>query len=115
VSDELAAIVDRAFTDAGAIYDCDGPKTAILAAMSESRAIYARQDNCLIAIEHGRPLPIAALLALPPWRAVTMARIAAKAGVGLERGTLGQIEAEARAVLGSGKLGNWWERPETEV
>lgn len=73
-------------------------------------AIRDNQDDCLIAIENGRPVPVKALLALPPWRAVLMARVAAKAGVALERGTLEQIVAEAVAVTGSGQLGSWWER-----
>lgn len=72
--------------------------------------IYAAQDNCLIAIEDSRPLPVASLLSLPPWRAAMLARIAAKCAVPLERGSAGQIEAEAREVGGGGVLGNWWER-----
>ena len=74
--------------------------------------ICAHQDDCLIAIEDGHPLPTRALLALPPWRAVLMARVAEKSGVGLEQGTLEQLIEEARIVTGSGRLGNWWERKE---
>lgn len=74
------------------------------------KALYAAQDDCLIAVEDGRPVPAAALQSLPPWRAVMCARLAAKAGVPLERGTVAQIESEARAVGGDGVLGDWWER-----
>lgn len=85
--------------------------------MSESATprsdIYAAQDDCLIAITDGRPLPADALSALPPWRAVLCARVAAKAGVGLERGTLEQLVSEAEAVtrsLDGAALGEWWMR-----
>jgi hypothetical protein len=77
---------------------------------AEWPAIRDNQDDCLIAIEDGNPLPVKALLALPPWRAVLMARVAEKAGVPMERGSVEQIRAEAVAVTGSGKLGSWWER-----
>jgi hypothetical protein len=76
-------------------------------------ALLANQDECLLAIEDGNPVPVARLRALPPWRAVMLARIAAKAGVPLERGTVDQIQAEAREVGGAGALGPWWERPDT--
>ncbi|MGH8921886.1 MAG: hypothetical protein ACRD0H_26685 [Actinomycetes bacterium] len=72
------------------------------------------QDDCLLAVEDGKPVPAGPLGHLPPWRAVMVARIAAKAGVPLERGTVGQLAAEARAVTGSGTLGPWWERPDQE-
>lgn len=70
----------------------------------------AEQDDCLLAITDGDPVPTRALLALPPWRAVLMARVAAKAGVPLEQGTVEQIVAEAAAVGGHGVLGQWWTR-----
>lgn len=70
------------------------------------------EDDCWLAIEDGEPIPADKLAGLPPWRAVTIARIAAKAGVPLERGTVGQLHAEARAVGGAGTLGPWWERAE---
>jgi hypothetical protein len=37
-----------------------------------------------------------------------VARVAAKAGISLERGTLGQLVAEARSVTGAGFVGDWW-------
>lgn len=77
----------------------------------DSRAeLMANQDDCLLAIEDGRPVPAAKLAKLPPWRAVMLGRIAAKAGVPLERGTLGQLRAEAAEAGGSGTLGQWWDR-----
>lgn len=39
-----------------------------------------------------------------------VARLAEKAGVGMEQGVVPQIVAEARAVGGDGVLGKWWER-----
>lgn len=74
-------------------------------------ALLANQDDCLLAIEDGHPVPAARLRALPPWRAVMMARIAARAGVPLELGTLDQLHAEAKEAGGSGTPGPWWERP----
>ena len=75
----------------------------------------ADQDDCLIAIEDGRPLAVKNLLALPPWRAVLMGRVAAKSRIGLEMGTLEQLIAEAREVGGAGRLGNWWEGPQVII
>lgn len=72
----------------------------------------AAQDDCLIAIEDGHRLPAAKLKLLPPWRAVLIAHVADRAGIGLERGTLSQLLAEARAADGGGELGDWWNRPE---
>jgi hypothetical protein len=72
--------------------------------------MHAAQDDCLIAIDDGCPLPWRQLKVLPPWRAVLIARVANRAGVSLELGTLGQLVAEARAVTGSGELGDWWMR-----
>jgi hypothetical protein len=76
------------------------------------QSIRDNQDDCLIAIQRRNPLPVKALKALPPWRAVMMATVANRACITLERGTLAQIHAEAVAVGGDGKLGDWWERPE---
>jgi hypothetical protein len=67
-------------------------------------------DDCLIAIERKQDLPVRALMALPPYRAVMMARIGLCADVGLEKGTYAQLQAEAKAVGGEGTLGEWWER-----
>jgi len=72
--------------------------------------IYGLQDDCLIAIEDGHPLRADRLLKLPPWRAVLVARVAQRAKVPLEKGTVDQLIAEASAVGGNGKLGNYWER-----
>lgn len=81
----------------------------------DSRAeLMANQDDCLLAIEDGNPVPAAKLGKLPPWRAVMIARIAEKAGVPLERGTAAQVHAEASAVGGAGTLGQWWERTDGE-
>jgi len=79
----------------------------------DSRAeLMANQDDCLLAIEDGNPVPAAKLGKLPPWRAVMLGRIAHKAGVPLERGTVDQLHAEAGEVGGSGTLGQWWNRPD---
>ena len=56
--------------------------------------MHADQDDCLIAIEDGRPVPVRALSRLPPWRAVLVARVAERAGVPLELGSLGQLVSE---------------------
>lgn len=79
---------------------------------SKWNVLWAAQDDLLIAIEDGSPLPTTRLKALPPWRAVMLARVAARAGVGLEEGTLDQLAAEAREVKGDGTLGDWWNRKE---
>ena len=44
----------------------------------------AASDDCLLAITDGHPIPTKALQALPPWRAVMLARVAAKAGAPVE-------------------------------
>jgi hypothetical protein len=75
-----------------------------------ARDIYAIQDDLLISVEDGHPLRTGKLKQLPPWRAVMVARVALKAGVPMEQGTVKQIVAEAVAVGGDGTLGNWWER-----
>lgn len=62
------------------------------------------QDHLLIAIQDGRPLPDVDLRRLPPWRAVLIARIADRAGVPLEHGTVAQLVDEATAVRGAGTL-----------
>ena len=68
-------------------------------------ALYAPQDDCLIAIEEKKPVPVDKLQQLPPWHAVMIARLAAMCGGSLERGTVGQMVAEAVAVGGSAELG----------
>lgn len=78
----------------------------------DTRALMLQnQDDCLIAIEDGKPVPTRKLAALPPWRASMIAHIAEKAGVSLEDGTAAQVHAEARQVGGAGALGSWWLRP----
>jgi hypothetical protein len=72
--------------------------------------VYTVQDDLLIAIQDGHPLPTTQLKKLPPWRASMVASIAALAGVPLEQGTAEQLHEEARAVGGDGQLGDWWER-----
>lgn len=61
-------------------------------------------DDILIAITDGKPVPSKALAALPPWRAVLMARVAEKAGRPLEHGTLDDLVTAARRAGGNGKL-----------
>jgi hypothetical protein len=68
------------------------------------RSMDAWQDECLIAITDGFPLPARALAALPPWRAVLVARVAAKAGISIEGGTLDELVGEAIRVGGEGAL-----------
>jgi len=68
------------------------------------KSIDAWQDECLIAITDGYPLPARAVAALPPWRAVLVGRVAEKAGIPIEGGTLEQLVAEARRVGGEGAL-----------
>lgn len=72
------------------------------------------QDHCLIAIEDGEPLSARAIAQLPPWRAVLIARVADKAGIPLEGGTLEQLVAEARRVGGEGTL-TWPPRVNVDV
>jgi DNA-binding transcriptional MerR regulator len=62
------------------------------------------QDLCLIAITDGKQLPARAIAELPPWRAVMLARVAHKASIPIEGGTLEQLVDEARRVGGEGKL-----------
>lgn len=66
--------------------------------------MYADQDNCLIAIEDGLPVPARALSRLPPWRAVLIGRVAKRAGVPLEGGTVEELLLEASRVGGEGVL-----------
>lgn len=80
---------------------------------SDSRALsdhMMNQDDCLIAITDERPLPVKALQALPPYRAVLLTRVAYQAGGCLEFGSLEDLIAEADAVGGDGTLGEWWRR-----
>ena len=72
--------------------------------------IYGAQDDCLIAIQRGNPVPVRYLQRIPPWRSALLADIADKAGTGLEKGTAEQLRAEAKSVGGNGKLGSWWDR-----
>jgi len=62
------------------------------------------QDDCLIAITDGKPVPARTLAELPPWRAVLMARVANKAGVPIEGGSLDELILEASRVGGTGAL-----------
>lgn len=72
--------------------------------------IYSFQDELLIAIQDGNPLPTDTLAKLPPWRAYLIACVAERAGTGLEQGTADQVRLEAKAVTGGGNLGEWWKR-----
>lgn len=66
--------------------------------------MYAFQDECLLAIQDGEPVPAAALSKLPPWRAVMIGRVAARSQLPVEGGTLDQLVAEAIRVGGYGSL-----------
>jgi hypothetical protein len=72
--------------------------------------IYSAQDDCLLNIRAGLTLKIKDLQRIPPHRAALLSSIAEKANTGLERGTNKQLQAEAKAVGGNGKLGDWWLR-----
>ena len=76
----------------------------------DRNTIYSFQDDLLIDIVNGKPLPTKWLRKLPPFRAYLIAQIAEKAGVGLEQGTAEQLGAEAAEVSGHGMLGEWWNR-----
>lgn len=81
--------------------------------MALSDEMAAAQDDCLLAISQGQPVPSAKLRLLFPWRAVMVARVAIRAGLQMDMGSLNQIEAEAAEVTGKldgGMLGPWWER-----
>lgn len=89
----------------------DGTGHAVTASRVPDDELYAiavtllrAQDHLLIAIRDGRPLPDVDLRRLPPWRAVLIARIADRAGVPLEHGTVAQLVDEATAVRGAGTL-----------
>ena len=64
------------------------------------------QDTCLIAMSEGRRPPRHAIVALPPWRAVLVARIANQAGFMSDK-ELANLVAEAREVTGNGVIVNW--------
>ncbi len=66
-------------------------------------ALVGHQDDCLIAITDGKPLPQRSLRALPPLRAVMIARVAVKAGV-MPQSELDDLIKEARLVGGDGRL-----------
>jgi hypothetical protein len=80
-----------------------------MGAEAESRPVWwADQDDLLLSITEGRALDTRKLRVLPPWRAVMLGRVAQRAGLGLERGTLEQLQAEAHRVGRGGRLGEWW-------
>jgi hypothetical protein len=66
--------------------------------------LVAAQDDILLSIEDGKPIPTKAINALPPWRAVMLCRVADKAGARLQHGTLEELIAMAREVGGDGYL-----------
>jgi hypothetical protein len=68
------------------------------------KEMYAVQDDCLISIEDGKPVRAKHLGVLPPWRAVLIGRVAERAGVPLEGGTIAELVAEAKRVGGEGTL-----------
>lgn len=79
---------------------------------TQKQYMYSTQDDLLIAIADGvMPLSVALLNKLPPYRAWLVARVAKKAGVALEFGTVEQLEEEAKELGERGKLGQWWLRP----
>lgn len=90
-----------------AIPDLDEDGVVVMLNQEQQHA----QDNCLITIaDENKPLNATSLMKLPPYRAWLIARVAQKAGVGLEFGTVEQLQAEAERVGGNGKLGQWWVR-----
>lgn len=107
--DEMASVLRRAGLGLG-YTDAELPaKAEELMALTRStgrdgRDLVGLMDACLIAITDGNPIPSEAIAALPPWRAVLLARVADKAGVDLEHGTLDQLVAEATRVGGAGTL-----------
>jgi hypothetical protein len=62
------------------------------------------QDDLLISISDGTPLSDSTLRLLPPWRAVLIARVASRAGVPLEHGTLNELVGEATRIGGASRL-----------
>lgn len=65
-------------------------------------------DDVLLAIADGGLILTSSLQALPPWRAVLLARVGIHAGAALQNGTYDQLSAAARKVGGDGVLGDWW-------
>lgn len=63
--------------------------------VDERVKLYDNQDECLLAISEGKRSPMIALVALPPWRAVMIARIACRAGV-MSQEELDGLVTEAR-------------------
>lgn len=70
----------------------------------DQSGLMAAQDACLIAISDDRPVPDRELRQLPPWRAVLIGRVASRAGVPLEWGTLAELVEEATTAGGAGRL-----------
>lgn len=68
-----------------------------------SQELFNNQEDCLLAISDGKPLPLDKLLALPPWRAVLIARIAVRAHV-FSQFSLDVLVDNARRVGGNGDL-----------
>lgn len=71
-----------------------------------TREIMRVQDRCLLDIEAGTPLVADCLNALPPWRAVLLAVIAAKTGESMQLRNVESIRARAR--LAGGDAGPGW-------
>jgi hypothetical protein len=63
------------------------------------------QDEVLLAVQDGRPVPHQAIRALPPWRAALLADIAHAAGVPLERGNYKSLRRLAADVGGNAPAG----------
>lgn len=61
------------------------------------------QDDCLIAIQDGRPIPEQSLRLLPPWRAVLMADVAVRAGC-FPAEAAASLRQEAIEIGGTGTL-----------
>lgn len=67
--------------------------------------LLADQDDCLLAITAGKPIPSDRLRRLPPWRAVMIARVAAKAGITVGDGSTAEsLVGETLALNGAAHL-----------
>lgn len=71
--------------------------------LTQLNKLMGDQDDCLLAITKGVKPPEDALRALPPWRAVMIARVAEKAGL-MTIEEVDELVKEAAAVGGAGRL-----------
>jgi len=71
--------------------------------MNDHNKMMANQDDCLIAMSGGKIPPREKLRALPPWRAVLIARVALVAGL-ITADEVGDLVQEASLIGGGGHL-----------